>query len=113
MKSYDVSLKMIIFTSKKNSIKLSMKKIDLFYGLLIGLITSLLGSYLFIVLFTPYSYIDDIQLLKFEGILNKIIALGTILNIGMFFGLLKYKKEIMAKGIILAIIVLTIVTLFL
>jgi len=44
--------------------------------------------------------------------LGKIITLGTILNIGMFFGLLKYKKETMAKGIILTIILLTIITLF-
>jgi hypothetical protein len=89
-----------------------MKKIDLFYGLIIGLITSLIGSYLFIIAFTPYSFIGGIQILKFEGELGKIITIGTILNIGMFFGLLKYKKETMAKGIILALIVLTIVTLF-
>lgn len=89
-----------------------MKKIDLFYGLIIGLITSLIGSYLFIIAFTPYSFFGGIQILKFEGELGKIITIGTILNIGMFFGLLKYKKETMAKGIILALIVLTIVTLF-
>jgi hypothetical protein len=89
-----------------------MKKIDLFYGLIIGLINSLIGSYLFIIAFTPYSFIGGIQILKFEGELGKIITIGTILNIGMFFGLLKYKKETMAKGIILALIVLTIVTLF-
>ena len=89
-----------------------MKKIDLFYGLIIGLITSLIGSYLFIIAFTPYSFLGGLQLLKFEGKLGKIITLGTILNIGMFFLLLKNKKELMAKGIILAIILLTIVTLF-
>ncbi len=89
-----------------------MKKIELFYGLLIGLTTSLIGSYLFIFMFTPYSFLGGLELLKFEGKLGKIISLGTILNIGMFFGLLKYKKETMAKGIILAIILLTIVTLF-
>ena len=90
-----------------------MKKIDLFYGLLIGLITSFIGSYLFIIAFTPYSFIGGLRILKFEGELGKIITLGTILNIGMFFWLLKNKKETVAKGIILAIIVLTIVTLFL
>lgn len=89
-----------------------MKKIDLFYGLIIGLITSLIGSYLFIIAFTPYSFFGGLQLLKFEGKLGKIITLGTILNIGMFFILLKNKKELMAKGIILATILLTIVTLF-
>ncbi len=89
-----------------------MKKIELFYGLIIGLIASLISIYLFIFIFTPYSFLGGLQLLKFEGKLGKIISLGTILNIGMFFGLLKYKKETMAKGIILAIILLTIITLF-
>ena len=89
-----------------------MKKIELFYGLILGLIASLISIYLFIFIFTPYSFLGGLQLLKFEGKLGKIITLGTILNIGMFFGLLKYKKETMAKGIILAIILLTIITLF-
>lgn len=89
-----------------------MKKIALFYGLIIGLTTSLIGIYLYIYIFTPYSFLGGLQLLKFEGKLGKIITLGTILNIGMFFGLLKYKKETMAKGIILTTILLTIITLF-
>jgi len=89
-----------------------MKKTDLFYGLIIGLTASLIGIYLFIYLFTPYSIIGGLQLLQFEGELGKIISLGAILNIGIFFGLLKFKKETMAKGIILSIILLTIITLF-
>jgi hypothetical protein len=89
-----------------------MKKIDIFYGLIIGLITSLIESYLFIIVFTPYSFLGGLQLLKFEGKIGKVITLGTILNIGMLFILLKNKKELMAKGIILAVLLLTIFTLF-
>jgi hypothetical protein len=89
-----------------------MKKIDIFYGLIIGLITSLIGSYLFIIVFTPYSFLGGLQLLKFEGKIGKVITLGTILNIGMLFILLKNKKELMAKGIILAVLLLTIFNLF-
>jgi hypothetical protein len=85
-----------------------MKKIDIFYGLIIGLI----GSYLFIIVFTPYSFLGGLQLLKFEGKIGKVITLGTILNIGMLFILLKNKKELMAKGIILAVLLLTIFNLF-
>lgn len=89
-----------------------MKNSDLFYGLLIGLISSLISCYLFIFLFTPYTFWGGLQLIKFQGKLGKTITLGTISNIGIFFGLLKYKKETMAKGIILASIILTIITLF-
>jgi len=89
-----------------------MKKIDLFYGLIIGLTTSLIGVYIFIIAFTPYSFLGGLQLLKYEGKLGKIVTLGILLNIGMFFGLLKYKKETMAKGIILGVILLSIINLF-
>jgi len=89
-----------------------MKKIDLFYGLIIGLTTSLIGVYIFIIAFTPYSFLGGLQLLKYEGKLGKIVTLGILLNIGMFFGLLKYKKETMAKGIILGEILLSIINLF-
>jgi putative flippase GtrA len=89
-----------------------MKKIDLFYGIIIGIITSFIGSYLFIVVFTPYSFLGGLQILKFESKLGKIITLGAILNLVLFFGLLKYDKELMARGVLLAMIILTIITLF-
>ena len=89
-----------------------MKKIDLFYGLIIGLTVSLIGVYMFIIAFTSYTFLSVLQLLKYEGKLGKVITLGTVLNIGMFFILLKYKKETIAKGILLAVIILTIITLF-
>jgi len=89
-----------------------MKKIDLFYGFVIGVIASIIGSYIFIVAFTPYSFFGGIQILKFEGKLGKIITLGAILNLLIFFGLLKYNKELMARGVILAMFILTIITLF-
>jgi len=56
--------------------------------------------------------LGGLQLLKYEGKLGKIVTLGILLNIGMFFGLLKYKKETMAKGIILGEILLSIINLF-
>ena len=89
-----------------------MKKIDLFYGFVIGVVASIIGSYIFIVAFTPYSFLGGIQILKFEGKLGKIITLGAILNLLIFFGLLKFNKELMARGVILAMFILTIITLF-
>ena len=67
---------------------------------------------MFIIAFTSYTFLSGLQLLKYEGKLGKVITLGTVLNIGMFFILLKYKKETIAKGILLAVIILTIITLF-
>ncbi|PWA04109.1 hypothetical protein [Flavobacterium psychrotolerans] len=89
-----------------------MKKTDLLIGALIGIITSAIGSYLFMEFFTGYTFIEGIQIMKFEGKLGKIITLGSILNIAIFFILLKFDKEIMARGVVLGTLILTIITLF-
>ncbi len=87
-------------------------KIDLLIGFIIGIITSLLGCFLFILLFTKYSFIVGIELLQADGKLGKIITLGTVLDLIVFWVMLKSYKEFMARGVILAVIVLTIITLF-
>jgi hypothetical protein len=89
-----------------------MNKTDLLLGFIIGIITSLLGSYLFIIFFTNFDFVAGIQSMKSQGHLGKIITLGTILDLIIFGILLKINKEIMARGVVLAVIILTIFTLF-
>lgn len=89
-----------------------MKKIDLFYGLIIGLISASIGVYLFVVLFTEYEFFEGYSILKAQGQLGKLIALGAILNLVVFFLLLKFNKELMARGVVFATLLLTIFTLF-
>lgn len=89
-----------------------MNKIDLLYGFLIGITATVFGSYLFIELFTQYAFVAGIQAMRLKGDLGKIITLGAVLNILIFFGLLKLNKELMARGVILSLIIITIVTLF-
>jgi hypothetical protein len=88
-----------------------MNKIDILIGFLIGLSASLLGSYLFIVLFTDFDFITGVQTMKFKGSLGKLITLGSILDLVIFAVLLKLNKELMARGIILAVILIAILTL--
>ncbi len=89
-----------------------MRKTDLFVGCLIGITATALGSCLFIWAFTDYEPISGIQILKNEGKLGKLITLGAIMNLIIFFALLQRKKDLMARGVILATIILTIITLF-
>jgi hypothetical protein len=90
-----------------------MKKTDLLIGFFIGLLSTMAGAYLFLLLFTNLITLEDILSIKKEGYLGKVITLGAILNIFIFFVLLQRKKELMARGIVLATIVLAILTLFL
>ena len=89
-----------------------MNKIELLYGTIIGLLATLLGSFLFLKIFTTYDFKFGVQVMIQEGYLGKLITVGAILNIGIFFLLLKMKKELMARGVVLAVLILTIITLF-
>ena len=91
---------------------IGMNKIDLLTGFVIGILVSILGSYLFITLFTEFDFINGIKIMKFEGKLGKIITLGSILDLAAFGILLKSNKELMARGVILAVIIMTLVSLF-
>lgn len=91
---------------------IGMNKIDLLKGFIIGIIASILGSYLFIILFTDFDFINGIKIMQFEGKLGKIITLGSILDLAVFGILLKLNKDLMARGVVLAVIVMTLVSLF-
>ena len=89
-----------------------MRKIDLLIGFFIGIIVALIGAGLFLRFFTEVKTFSDIHIVIAQGILGKVITLGAVLNIAVFFLLLKMKKELMARGIVLATIILAIATLF-
>jgi hypothetical protein len=50
--------------------------------------------------------------MKSQGNLGKIITLGSILTLIAFGILLKMNKEMMARGVVLAVIALAIITIF-
>ena len=89
-----------------------MAKKDLLIGFIIGIITSILGSYLFITFFTDFDFMSGIHSMKSEGKLGKLITLGSILDLLVFAILLKLNKEMMARGVVLAVICIAIITLF-
>lgn len=88
-----------------------MEKKDLFIGILIGLVAAFIGIFLFVTFFTDYDFVEGVKILKSQDSLGKLIALGAVLNIIAFFILLKLKKDLMARGVVLATIALTILTI--
>jgi len=89
-----------------------MNKIDFFYGSIISFLSTVLGICLFVFLFTNYELAYLIQVLASQGYLGKLLRLGAVLNFGIFFFLLHRKKELMARGVAFATIILTIISLF-
>lgn len=89
-----------------------MKKTDLLIGILIGVATALSGSFLFIFVFIDSNFAIGIEKVSASDNVGKIITLGAVLNLIVFFTLLHYKKDLMARGVILATILLALATLF-
>lgn len=92
-----------------------MDKKQLIYGFLLGLVVCALGILLFLVgamLFIEGESPQTLfRKLLASGRTGQMIALGAFLNFITFFILLKMKRDLMARGIILSVIVLTMVTL--
>ncbi len=89
-----------------------MEKKDLFIGIVIGVVTAIFGMFLFLFSFTDFSALADLKIINENGILGKVMALGAVLNLGVFFILLQLKKELMARGVVLATMFLAIITIF-
>ena len=89
-----------------------MTKKELFLGFIIGIVASVLGSFLFITFFTEFDFITGIQSMKSEGKLGKLITLGSILDLVVFAILLKLNQYSMARGVVLAVISIAVYTLF-
>jgi hypothetical protein len=89
-----------------------MNKIELLIGFVIGIMASIIGIYIFITFFTDFDFMAGIQAMKTEGKIGKLITLGSILDLVAFGILLKMNKDSMARGVVLAVIIIAIVTLF-
>ncbi|KIA99038.1 MULTISPECIES: hypothetical protein [unclassified Flavobacterium] len=92
----------------------SRNKKDLLIGFIIGLMASLLGSFLFLTLLTDFDVsngMESIRIIKNYGYLGKVITLGSILSLVAFGVFLKQNKEFRARGVVLAVIILALLTL--
>lgn len=90
-----------------------MQKISLFKGFILGILLALVGSYLFVTLVTKYDFWEGWQMMKSQGNTGKLITLGAVPNLILFFILLKLQKEMMARGVVLATIMIAILSIIL
>jgi hypothetical protein len=89
-----------------------MKYTDIGIGFLIGLITAFLGGFVFLFFFSSFNLFTDFNFILQSEILGKVLKLGALLNLGVFFLLLKFDKDDMARGIIMSFIALTLLAFF-
>ena len=91
-----------------------MKKTDLLIGFFMGIVATLLGTLVFLLLKMPKLVsVKGFSTIREQGIMGKLITLGAVINLLLFFILLKINKDLMARGVVLATIILAIATVFL
>lgn len=82
----------------------------LLFGCLAGLLTASLGVLAVLFFITDFRYHYSLSVIQAEGILGKVITLGSLLNIATFFWFLNKKKEFWAYGVVVATGLLTLLT---
>lgn len=87
-------------------------KIQFLIGFVLGLIACAIGVAVFLHFVAKVDLTESIHFLKAQKTFGKVIAIGSVLNLILFFALLKLKKEFMAKGVIMSVIILAIGSLF-
>ncbi len=90
-----------------------LNKKELFCGLLSGFLANLLGMIIVvIVLFQSFNILKIINDSISETFITKLISLGAIVNLIVFFIFLKYDYEERARGVLLATFIIAILTIY-
>lgn len=89
-----------------------MPKKEIGIGIIVSLIITFCGTLIMFYTLTPYKPMGAYIYLKQTGFLGKYITLASLVNLLVFFVLLKLNKDEIAKGVVIAL-VLTVIFTFL
>tara|TARA_B100000214_G_scaffold350949_1_gene305000 strand:+ start:1019 stop:1318 length:300 start_codon:yes stop_codon:yes gene_type:complete len=90
-----------------------LNKKEVLFGLLSGFLANLLGLIItVIVLFQNIDFLKIITDSISENLITKLISLGAIVNLIVFFIYLKYDYEERARGVLLATFIIAILTIY-
>ena len=91
-----------------------LNKKEVFLGLLSGFLANLLGVIItVIILFQNFDIFRIINDSISENFITKLISLGAIVNLIVFFMFLKYDYEERARGVLVATFIIAILTIYL
>ena len=91
-----------------------MIKKELLIGFLVGIIANAIGFIVAIFIFgNGESIPDTFRQSLAQGFFNKLISIGALLNLVVFFLFLNQKRDYRARGVIFATIAITIGTFLL
>ena len=71
-------------------------------GFLVGIIANTFGTLLYILLFSDLSISETFKAAFSQGHLGSLLALGAVLNLVAFFLFLRIKRDLRARGVMIA-----------
>lgn len=91
-----------------------MIKKEVFIGFIVGLIANAIGFIIAILIFgngedLTMAYRQSLA----QGFFSKLVSMGALLNLVVFFLFIKQRRDYRARGVIMATIVVTIATFLL
>ena len=80
-------------------------------GFLVGIIANAFGTLLYILLFSDLSIGETFKAAFVQGHLGSLLALGAVLNLVAFFLFLRIKRDLRARGVMIATLLTALVIL--
>lgn len=83
---------------------------EVIIGVVISLIATLSGAFIYIEFFSKYNFIDTFRVMKEQDLYGKVLTLAAIPNLFVFFVCIKKKQDYRARGILLTTILIAFTT---
>lgn len=88
-----------------------MGKRDVIIGFILGLLANVLGITLYIVLFSKDGFTDTIKNAISNEFLGKLVSLGAVVNLLVFFYFIKKHEDHKARGVLMATLMAAIIVI--
>ncbi len=89
-----------------------MLKKELLIGFAVGIIANTVGTLLYILLFSDLGIAETFQAAIQQGHIGSLLALGAILNLVAFFLFLRVRRDLRAKGVLIATILTALLIMY-
>ena len=86
---------------------------DHIIGFIVGILANVIGVLSYIVIFSKYTIYDTLLDAFYKGYLGKLILLGALLNLAVFFFFIHRYENERARGVLIATALLALVILVL
>ncbi len=77
-------------------------KKEIIIGFIVGIIANIIGTLIYVLLFSDLSIEETFEAAIEQGHIGSLLALGAILNLVAFFLFLRIRRDLRAKGVLIA-----------